>query len=47
MPAGMLLLQSAHEPCSMSHYDIKLYNPLIVNSTQGILDIIEYLLFQI
>ena len=31
----------------MSNHDIKLYNPLIVSSTQGILNTIEYLLFQI
>ena len=31
----------------MSHHVITLYNPLIVNSTQGILYTIEYLLFQI
>ena len=31
----------------MFYHDIKLCNPLIVNSTQGILNAIEYLLFQI
>ena len=31
----------------MTHHDIELYNPLIVNSTQGILNTIEYLLFYI
>ena len=31
----------------MCHHDIKLYNPLVVNSTQDILNTIEYLLFQI
>ena len=31
----------------MSHHDIKLYNLLIVNSTQAILNIIEYSHFQI
>ena len=31
----------------MFHHVITLYNPLIVNSTQGILYAIEYLLFQI
>ena len=31
----------------MTHHDIKLYNPLIVNSTQGILNTIEYLLLEI
>ena len=30
-----------------AHHDIKLYNPLIVNSTEGILNTIEYFLFQI
>ena len=31
----------------MSHHDIKLYNLLIVSLTQGILNAIEYLIFQI
>ena len=31
----------------MSYHDIKLYNQLVVNSTQGILNTIGYLLFQI
>ena len=31
----------------MFYHDIKLCNPLIVNSTQGIFNAIEYLLFQI
>ena len=31
----------------MTHHDIKLCNPLIVNSTQGTLNTIEYLLCQI
>ena len=30
----------------MPHYDIKLYNPLIVNSTQGIFDTIELILLR-
>ena len=31
----------------MTHHDIELYNPLIVNSTQGILNTIEYLPFYV
>ena len=44
----VLLLQSQHQPCWMSHHDIKhikLYNPLIVTSTQGTLNTTEQLLF--
>ena len=33
--------------CWMPHYDIKLYNLLIVSLTQDIVSTIEYLLFQI
>ena len=30
----------------MSHHGIKFYDPLIANSTEAILNTIEYLLFQ-
>ena len=43
----VLLIQSQHQRYWMFHHVITLYNPLIVNSTQGILYAIEYLLFQI